>query len=56
MKLWMYRTARAAMMAFDEAYRRLGRFLGYLDNIFNFEFGTTRSSQKKDDTILNLTK
>lgn len=34
----------------------LGRFLGYLDSIFNFEFGTTRSSKEKDATILNLTK
>lgn len=29
----------------------LGRFLGYLDNIYNFEFGTTRGSREKDDTI-----
>ncbi len=29
----------------------LGRFLGYLDNIYNFEFGTTRGSKDKDDTI-----
>lgn len=29
----------------------LGRFLGYLDNIYNFEFGTTRSSRSKDVTI-----
>lgn len=34
----------------------LGRFLGYLDNIYNFEFGTTRSSQVKDNTINNMTK
>lgn len=34
----------------------LGRFLGYVDNIYNFEFGTTRSSAKKDDTIKELTK
>lgn len=34
----------------------LGRFLGYLDNIYNFEFGATRSSRTKDDTINNLTK
>lgn len=34
----------------------LGRFLGYVDNIYNFEFGTTRSSAKKDDTITELTK
>jgi len=29
----------------------VGRFLGYLDNIYNFEFGTTRGSQGKDATI-----
>lgn len=29
----------------------LGRFLGYLDGIYNFEFGSTRSSKTKDDTI-----
>jgi hypothetical protein len=34
----------------------LGRFLGYLDNIYNFEFGTTRSSKTKDATIENLSK
>lgn len=34
----------------------LGRFLGYLDSIYNFEFGTTRSSKLKDDTIKSLTK
>lgn len=32
----------------------LGRFLGYVDNIYNYEFGTTRSSTKKDDTIKEL--
>jgi len=32
----------------------LGRFLGYLDNIYNFEFGSTRSSKAKDDTISKL--
>lgn len=32
----------------------LGRFLGYLDNIYSFEFGTTRGSQNKDDTIKQL--
>lgn len=32
----------------------LGRFLGYLDNIYNFEFGTTRGSQNKDETIKKL--
>lgn len=34
----------------------LGRFLGYVDNIYNFEFGTTRASTKKDDTIAGLTQ
>lgn len=34
----------------------LGRFLGYLDNIYNFEFGSTRSSKTKDSTIEKLTK
>ena len=33
----------------------LGRFLGYLDNIYNFEFGTTRGSKDKDATIKQLT-
>ncbi len=33
----------------------LGRFLGYLDNIYNFEFGTTRGSKDKDETIKQLT-
>jgi hypothetical protein len=32
----------------------LGRFLGYLDNIYSFEFGTTRGSKDKDATIVNL--
>ena len=32
----------------------LGRFLGYLDNIYSFEFGTTRGSQNKDATISQL--
>lgn len=32
----------------------LGRFLGYLDTIYSFEFGTTRSSKEKDDTINRL--
>lgn len=32
----------------------LGRFCGYLDNIYNFEFGTTRSSKQKDETITSL--
>lgn len=34
----------------------IGRFLGYLDNIYNFEFGTTRGSQSKDTTIQQLSK
>jgi len=34
----------------------LGRFLGYLDNIYSFEFGTTRGSQNKDATISKLTE
>ena len=34
----------------------LGRFLGYLDNIYNFEFGSTRSSRTKDVTIEQLSK
>ena len=34
----------------------LGRFLGYLDNIYNFEFGTTRGSKNKDDTINKLSE
>jgi len=32
----------------------LGRFLGYLDNIYSFEFGTTRGSREKDETINKL--
>lgn len=32
----------------------LGRFLGYLDNIYNFEFGSTRSNKDKDVAIKNL--
>lgn len=32
----------------------LGRALGYVDQGFNFEFGTTRGSAKKDDTINGL--
>jgi hypothetical protein len=34
----------------------LGRFMGYLDNIYNFEFGSTRTSKAKDATIENLTR
>lgn len=32
----------------------LGRFLGYIDQIFQFEFGSTRTSKSKDETIVNL--
>jgi hypothetical protein len=32
----------------------LGRLWGYLDGIYQFEFGTTRSSRTKDDTINKL--
>lgn len=34
----------------------LGRFLGYLDNIYSFEFGTTRGSKQKDETIEKLSQ
>ncbi|WP_443700153.1 hypothetical protein [Pseudomonas sp.] len=34
----------------------LGRALGWVENIFSFEFGLTRESAKKDDTIKNLSK
>lgn len=34
----------------------LGRFLGYIDQVFQFDFGTTRTSRTKDDTIQNLSK
>lgn len=34
----------------------LGRFLGYLDQMYQFEFGSTRASKEKDGTINNLTK
>jgi hypothetical protein len=34
----------------------LGRTLGWVEQIFSFEFGTTRSSKNKDVTISNLTK
>jgi hypothetical protein len=34
----------------------LGRFLGYVDNAYQFEFGRTRTSEKKDDTINTLSK
>lgn len=29
----------------------LGRFLGYLDGIYNFEFGTSRGSEQKQRTL-----
>lgn len=34
----------------------LGRFLGYLDQIYQFEFGSTRSNKDKDHAIMNLTE
>lgn len=34
----------------------LGRALGWVEQLFSFEFGTTRTSKTKDDTINNLTK
>lgn len=34
----------------------LGRFLGYLDQIYNFEYGRNRSSTTKDITIENLSE
>lgn len=34
----------------------LGRFLGYLDAIYAFEYGTTRNNRRKDETIANLSK
>lgn len=33
-----------------------GRALGWVEQIFSFEFGTTRSSRTKDATISNLSK
>lgn len=32
----------------------LGRFLGYIDQVYAFEFGTTRGSKDKDATISQL--
>lgn len=32
----------------------LGRFSGYVDAVYSFEFGTTRGSKAKDDVITNL--
>lgn len=34
----------------------MGRFLGYLDVIYNFEFGYTRGKAKADDAISALSK
>lgn len=34
----------------------LGKALGWVDQIFGFEFGTTRASKSKDETIKQLTK
>lgn len=34
----------------------LGRALGWIEQVFSFEFGTTRANKTKDDTIKNLTK
>lgn len=34
----------------------LGRFLGYTDNIYAYEFGTTRAEKAKDQTITQLAK
>lgn len=31
-----------------------GRALGWVEQVFNFEYGTNRTSQKKDDTINKL--
>lgn len=33
-----------------------GRALGWVEQLFSFEFGTTRANKTKDDTINNLTK
>lgn len=34
----------------------VGRALGWVEQVFSFEFGTSRASQAKDQTISNLTK
>jgi hypothetical protein len=34
----------------------LGRFLGYTDNVYTYEFGVTRSGIRKDATIADLAK
>ncbi len=33
-----------------------GRALGWVEQVFSFEFGSTRASKTKDDTISNLSK
>lgn len=34
----------------------LGRALGWVEQLFSYEFGSTRASKSKDETISNLTK
>lgn len=34
----------------------LGRYLGYIDTIYQYEFGSTKSSKSKDEVINRLTK
>lgn len=34
----------------------LGRALGWVEQLFSFEYGSTRTNKTKDDTINNLTK
>lgn len=34
----------------------LGRALGWVEQVFSFDFGTTRTNKTKDDTINKLTK
>lgn len=34
----------------------LGRALGWVEQVFSFEFGTTRSNRTKDETINNLSR
>ena len=34
----------------------LGRFLGYMDNMYNFEFGRTRDDKNKDDALVHLVR
>lgn len=34
----------------------LGRALGWIEQVFSFEFGTTRANKTKDETINNLTR